>query len=180
MCCCFFVFACLITQQPHYYLQTLRHIRFSALFRVCVCGGGGGGVALFVFLRRRLTSLAEGPRCIRQRQLLLSIPSYYKVYIHLHQLVVDQTFSPRQTMQERTTVNDKVDMLWQLHIKMFGLHAFRKQPFNLFFIYKQCMHFLKCMVPFSSEVINFLSTSFVKSTMVTCSLSVLSRYWITC
>ena len=40
-------------------------------------------------------------------------------------------FSPRQTMQERITVNDKVDMLWQLHIKMFGqwLYAFRKQSF---------------------------------------------------
>ena len=42
---------------------------------------------------------------------MLSIPSYKKVYIHLHQLVVTQSFGPRQTMQERTTVSDEVDML---------------------------------------------------------------------
>ena len=41
----------------------------------------------------------KGRRCIRQRRLLLSIPSYNKVYIHLHQLVVGQRFSPSQTMQ---------------------------------------------------------------------------------
>ena len=105
-------------------------------------------VCLFVFLRRCLTSLAEGPRCIRQRQLLLSIPSYCKVYIYLHQRVVDQTFSPRQTMQERTTVSDKVDVLWQLHIKMFGQWLCFQKTILSFSFTGQCMHFLKCMVPF--------------------------------
>ena len=52
------------------------------------------------------------------RRLLHSIPSYNEVCIYLHQLVVRQTFSPRQTMQEGTAVN--VDTLWQLRIKMFG------------------------------------------------------------
>ena len=81
--------------------------------------------------------------------------------MHLHQLVVGQTFSPRQTMQEITTVNGKVDMMWQLHIEMFGqlVYAFRNSP--LFFIYRTMYAFFEVHGPFSSEFINFLSTSFV-------------------
>ena len=109
---------------------------------LCVC-------CLFVFLRRCLTSLAEGPRCIRQRQLLLSIPSYCKVYIHLHQLVVDQTFfaTPDDARENHRQ--------WQSgHAVAIAYQDVRTvticfQKTILYFSFTgQCVHFLKCMVPF--------------------------------
>ena len=70
------------------------------------------------------------------------VPSYNGVYIHLHQLVVGQTFSPCQTMLERATAYDKV---WTETI------CFQKNsPLIEFSCTGHCMHylfyfFLKCL-----------------------------------
>ena len=139
----FFIFVCLFVHTATYYLQTLRHVRFCALFRICVC------VCLFVFLRRCLTSLSEGPRCIRQRQLLLSVPSYYKVYIHLAPAgrrsnifaTPDDARQNHRQWPSGYAVGIAYQDVWTVTI------CFQKTV--LYFSFTgQCMHFLKCMISF--------------------------------
>ena len=166
---CLFLFVCcffgLITQQ-HVILILFASHPICALFIFC----------LLLFFSGDVWHLWwKGRRCIRQRRLLLSIPSFNDVYTHLHHLVVGHTFSPRQTMQERTTttVNNKMDMLWQLHYDVWTVTICFQKIVLYFSCTGHCIHFLKCMVPLPLN-------SSISFPPLTCSLPALLEYWITC